>query len=162
MKKRKAIDLNNAPAFSAWDIPVYAITLIVVALLFLFFVILPTPNANEGFSLFVDGKKIANYKYGEYSVQILDDAFQTNVVYDKTQSTITIYLSSDKVDYNVLKIDERDKTVKVIDANCSVSKDCVYTPSLKSGSAIVCAPHKLKILPLGESLSYPPVTGGVR
>ena len=49
----------------------------------------------------------------------------------------------------------------MIDANCSVSKDCVYTPSLKGDSAIVCVPHKLKITGIEKGAPTPPTTGGV-
>jgi hypothetical protein len=148
----------NKP-FTAWDIPVYALTVIAVFLLLLFFVILPSPTQNEGFSLFVNGKKVVDFDYSKNEIVFQDANFDGQIEFDQTSNTITVRQGEH---FNVVKFNSKDKSVKVIDANCSISKDCVHTPELKNGSAIVCAPHKLKITALGESLSSPPVTGGVR
>ena len=148
----------NKP-FTAWDIPVYALTVIAVFVLLLFFVILPSPTKNEGFSVFVNGEKIIDFDYSKNQIVYQNTGFDGRVEFDQNTNTITVYQGQS---FNVIEINNQDKTVKVKDANCSVAKDCAHTPSLKNDSAIVCAPHKLKITALGESLSYPPVSGGVR
>lgn len=148
----------NKP-FTAWDIPVYAFTLVTVFLLLLFFVILPPTTDNEGFSVFVNGEKIIDFDYSKSQIVYQNTGFDGTIEFDQTSCTITV---SQGESFNVIQFDSQNKTAKVKDANCSVGKDCVYTPALKNDSAIVCAPHKLKITALGESLSYPPVTGGVR
>lgn len=159
MKKSQREKLINAKPFTAWDIPVYAFTVITVFLLLLFFVILPSPSNNDGFSVFVNGEKIIDYSYSDREIIFLNQDFEGKVEFNESLNTITI---SQGHAFNVIEINNSSKSVEVIDANCSISKDCVWSPALKNGSAIVCAPHKLKITALGESLSYPPVTGGVR
>lgn len=152
---------ENLKLFKPIDILIYALLIIGVFSLFLFFVILPANSSNNGFTVTINGKTIFNYHYGAYTVDLVDYEMADHIVYDKQASTITVYVDDDKQDFNVIKIDEANKTAKVIDANCSISKDCVYTPSIKNGSAIVCAPHKLKIVALGDKAIRPPTTGGV-
>ncbi len=152
---------ENLKLFKPIDLLVYALLIIGVFSLFLFFVILPASSSSDGFTVTINGKTIFNYHYGSYTVDLVDYKMADHIVYDKQKSTITIYLDDNKQDFNLIEIDEANKTAKVIDANCSLSKDCVYTPSIKNGSAIVCAPHKLKIVALGDKAIRPPTTGGV-
>lgn len=147
--------------FKPIDILIYALLIIGVFSLFLFFVILPTSSSNNGFTVTINGKTIFNYHYGSHTIDLVETSMTDNVIYNKQDSVITVYVDDDKQSFNVIKIDEANKTAKVIEANCSHSKDCVYTPSIKNGSAIVCAPHKLKIVSLGERVNTPPTTGGV-
>ncbi len=49
--------------------------------------------------------------------------------------------------YNVACIDTKERTVKVIEADCG-KRDCVYTAAITdSGGMIYCSPHQLRILP---------------
>jgi hypothetical protein len=160
LKNDRRINLKKEKAFKRADILVYFALVVLIVALFVFFVFIPSGKTYDGFYISVNGKKVAVYNYGSYSPQILDNEFNDKIVYDKSNNTITVYF--EEHGYNVIKIDERQKSAKVIDANCSVSKDCVYTPSLKGDSAIVCVPHKLKISGLVKSTPTPPTTGGVR
>ena len=108
----------------------------------------------------VDGKEVATYLYdGELSIK--DVSYKDLIVLGE-DNTITIYLDQSKTHFNKIKVDKKQRTAKVIDANCSTSKDCTFTPALKGNSAIVCVPHKLKIVAIGKTEATPPVTGGVR
>lgn len=107
----------------------------------------------------VDGKEVATYLY-DGKLSIKDNTYNDLIVLDG--DTITIYLDKTKTHFNKIEVDQKQRTAKVIDANCSTSKDCTYTPSLKGNSAIVCVPHKLKIVSIGKTEATPPVTGGVR
>ena len=151
---------KNQKLFNWGDVFVYAFTLLIILSLFLAFVILPSTQKSKGFKVMVDGKEVATYLYdGELS--IVDSAYQDLIVLGE-DNTITVYLDQSKTHFNKIQIDQKQRTAKVIDANCSTSKDCTYTPWLKGNSAIVCVPHKLKIVSIGKTESTPPVTGGVR
>lgn len=159
MKKEKFRELKDSKPFEIGDILVYSALFILLLILFVFFVIAPSTAKTDGFNIFIDGNKVAVYRYGE-GLSVVDNSYQSLVIYDHQNKTITIYIDDNKTEYNVITVNVQNKTAKVTDANCSTSKDCVHTPAL--GNAIVCAPHKLKITPLGDDGFSPPVTGGVK
>lgn len=148
--------------FKKSDVLVYALVIVCVFFLFLFFVIIPSSSQQRGFSIWVEGNKVAEYYYEGQSLSINDRNFEDKIYFDSEKLTITVYYDQAKTQYNVISIDHANKSAKISEANCSVSKDCVYTPSLNGDSAIVCAPHKLKITSLGDLEKTSPVTGGVR
>ena len=73
--------------------------------------------------------------------------------------TLTIYTSNDKTGFNVIFINTKESSVKIIESTCSVSKDCVYSPAISNSGAIYCAPHGIKIIPNGTSGNIPPIVG---
>lgn len=161
MKNEEKRIYENLKPFKPSDIVVYFALLVMFFALFLFFVILPTANKTNGFKILIDGKQVATYSYdGDF--KLTNQSYKNLIVFDQTNLTITVYTDESKVHYNKIKIDDKNHSAKVIDANCSTSKECVYTPSLKDNSAIVCAPHKLKIVTLEKVTPSTPVTGGVR
>ena len=162
MNKKSDFLSSSSKLFKKGDVFVYSFLAIAFLLLFLFLIIIPTKISSKGFSISVDGNSVANYYYENQSLEILDSSYSLLISYDTKGNTITIYTDSTKQHYNVIAIDNLNKTARVSDANCSVSKDCVYTPAIKNNSAIVCAPHKLKIASLGKAVQTPPTTGGVR
>ena len=162
MKNAEYIHFKKAKPFRFGDVFVYIGVAVLIAFLFVYFVISPRSSDNLGFGVFVDGKQVAVYNYGSFNPQITDNSFSDKIVYDKSANTLTVYYGQDNSHFNVIKIDDTKKTAMVKDANCSVSKDCVYTPSLKGDSAIVCVPHKLKIVGLKDKAPSLPTTGGVQ
>lgn len=161
IKKINNLNIKKQKIFSPFDIVIYLSILIGVFFLFFFFVILPPNKDSQGFKILVDGKTIACYTYSNSRFEVVDNDFNGKLVFDEQNNTLTVYLNQNLTDFNVIKIDNANKTAKVIEANCSSSHDCVYTPWLKENSAIVCAPHKLKIVTITSSPT-PPTTGGVR
>ena len=157
MKDEKFKELKESKTFEIGDILVYSALFILLLVLFVFFVITPSAKTPDGFNIFLDGKKIAVYRYDD-GLNIINDDYLNLISYNRDKKSITVYVDDAKTEYNVITVDITNKTAKVTDANCSQSKDCVHTPPL--GSAIVCAPHKLKITPIGASGFTPPVTGG--
>lgn len=158
MKIDKFAKIKQSKPFEIGDVFVYFALFLALLFLFIFFVIVPSTTVSNGFNIFIDGNKVAVYHYGSNKVDICNDNYLNLINYDATKKTITVYSDSNKTAYNVIAVDDANKTAKIIDANCSTSKDCVSTPSL--GVAIVCAPHKLKITPIGDGGFTPPVTGG--
>ena len=159
LKNEGKIIKKNKKLFRWEDVFVYTFTLLIIFSLFLAFVILPSTQKSKGFKIMVDGKEVATYLYdGELSIK--DNHYNDLIV--ANGNYLTIYLDQSKTHFNKIEIDKKQCTARVVDANCSTSKDCTYTPSLKGNSAIVCVPHKLKIVAMGKTEATPPVTGGVR
>ena len=76
---------------------------------------------------------------------------QSNVeVLEDDGDILSLKIHGDDDGYNVVKIDFAERTAKVTDANCSMHKDCVYSPELKTNGSvpIICTPHGLVVRPL--------------
>lgn len=150
--------LKTLKIFERNDIFIYAVLLAAIVLLFVFTVILPQKKQAEGFSVYCDGNLAFTLDYSapeNYKITVgYESAFSVSL----TEDTVTYYFSADKTQYNVISFDSEKKTAKVTKSTCSVSPDCVYSPEIGSGGAIICAPHKLKITPIRGGFE-PPVTG---
>lgn len=147
MKERKA--------FLKYDILLYLVLTITVVLLFVFFVILPDGSTNVGFGVYLGETKIFSFYYENETYDIAEG-------YDiQVESRDNIFTVTVKTEYgfNILQADTEAKTVKVIDADCSIKKDCVYSAPISGNvGAIICVPHNLRIIPLGDGF-VPPVAG---
>ena len=80
-------------------------------------------------------------------------------VYVTTEGDGGLYLTVTTADgVNTCFVDLGERSVKMTDADCSVSKDCTYMPALDGGDgAIVCVPNRIRIVPVGGISA--PVTG---
>ncbi len=162
MKLTQNIDkingVKNSKPFKKFDILVYSLTLAVILALFIFAVILPPKVTPSGFKVLVKGEILFTFDYhsGENIADgkgaFIEKTLDGNGVYFK------VYLDDDKTEYNVIFADTLNLLVKMTDSNCSNHKDCVYSPSVSDKGAILCAPHSLKIIPLGDE-RLPAVTG---
>ena len=147
--------------FNFWDLAVYLALAVLLILLFVCFVITPKNKTVSGFKVYIDGKEILRYEYSLGKLEIVNDDYQNLIVQDGNK--ITIFTDEHKDKFNTLEIDTDDYYVKVVQANCSTSKECVHTPAITTNTnAIVCAKHKLKIVPLSWSNQTPPQSGGVK
>lgn len=142
------------------DIFIYLVSALIIVGLFLGFIVFPNYSQSfNGFNLLVDNEIVFSYlSDGEI---IVGDNHSQNVKYSIDGDTIkvTIYSTAHQGGYNVVEINKTEKTAKVIDSNCSNSKDCVFSPSISSSGAIYCAPHALKITAIGGSEFIPPSVG---
>lgn len=147
MKERKA--------FIKYDILLYLTLTITVVLLFVFFVIIPDGSANVGFGVYFGEMKIFSFYYENATYDIAEGY---DIKVDRNDNIFTVTVKIDD-GFNILQANTATKSVKVIDADCSVKKDCVYSaPISGNGGAIICVPHNLRILPLGDGF-VPPVSG---
>lgn len=145
--------------FEIFDFIAYAVTAVFVTVLFFAFVVIPTHSAAEGFKVLIDNVTVLVFKYDDNSMTVTP-SFTDTVEYDNEAHTLTIYTDEEKSDYNVLYVDAQARSVKMIDANCSHSKDCVYfRPVTSDAGFIYCAPHKLTVLPLSSTAKTVPITG---
>ncbi len=156
-------DLKHSKLFHFGDIFVYISTALIISILFLVFFILPNCNSSgktaNGFKVENDGKTIITHIYGTDEFTI-DQNF-SNLT--KIQATdyghlVTIYTNLDKTEFNVLKVNDKDKTVKMERSNCR-SKQCTYLHEIDDNGIIYCAPRSLKITPINGSGFIPPIAG---
>jgi len=155
LKKEAVQFIKSNKPFRLYDVIVYACVLIILLALFLAF-LLPSGSSSNGFEVLLNGESVLTYKYSSDELTILEK--YANSVKINDDGSVTVYTSADKSAFNTLNIDKEGKTVKVIDANCSIKKDCVHTPALKGDNgAIICLPHGLKIISLS---GYVPPTVG--
>ena len=93
---------------------------------------------------------------------ILPTNHETSVNVDRTNGfityKITVFTNQEKSGYNVIFIDTKERTEKVIYANCSDRKDCFHSPAIKNNGTIYCSPHDLLIKPIAQKNSAP-ITG---
>lgn len=154
---RNLNDVYNRKLFRLRDIVVYLSIAIVIAILFVVFVILPKKQEPQGFAVYVDGEKILECYYD--SEKIIPYSSEKAFAKINEDNTIYIYFGTDEKQYNLISYDKTNKNVKVKDANCSNKKDCVKEVAISNSGAIYCAPHKLKITPIGSSEKTTPTTG---
>ena len=159
MKKDKIKGLVNNKPFNKFDFIALLCVLIFILSLFISFVFFSSHDSTKGFIIQIENVNVFTYNYStnEYSV---GSEYDSLIEVDLDSQTITIYADLTKQHYNKLKYDAKNKNVKMVDSNCSSSKDCVYMPEISDNLGIIyCAPRKIKILPIGGRLNNSPVIG---
>lgn len=146
--------------FRKLDVLIYLVCAVLVATLFFVFVIPADAAYSVGFKVYYGQTVIYSYVYGE-TATVRDEWTDNIEISDKNggEFIVKIFTGNDKEFFNVLSVNDSEKSVRVSFSNCSTSKDCVHTPPLSGlGGAIICVPHNIRILPLGDGY-VPPVTG---
>ena len=140
--------------FKRADIIVYALIAVVSIVLLLVF-LLPKEEDLTGFEITYDGARVLTYEFdGGLDVE---DGYFDRVSIEKNDGGVYITLTTDD-GVNTCFVDLERRSVKMTDADCSVSKDCTYMPALDGdGGAIICVPNRIRIIPVGGISS--PVTG---
>lgn len=154
--------LKSLKPFHKRDLIVYALVFgIIVLLFFLFLCIFNDDNSTEniGFTVQKDNDVVLTYYHKTEKFEI-SQSFSSLVKISKAESgyLVTIYTSESKDGYNELFVDLSDKNVKMQDSTCP-SKECTYLKEVSSSGMIYCAPHSIKITPIGGSGFIPIVAG---
>lgn len=155
MEKEAFETVKLSKPFKLGDLFIYGGVILIILAIFLA-VLLPKKNQTNGFIVYNGDSVVLTYEYDSDKLSIKDEFADSVVV--ATNGNITVYLDENKTEFNTFAIDKKEKSVKIVDANCSVKKDCVHTPAMSNDGAIICMPHQLKIVPLGDGF-IPPVTG---
>ena len=159
LKKSIYTKAKNLKPFEIFDILIYGITAILVAVLFLFFVVLPKNGHIDGFKITLHGQELLRYETATDKFTVLNQVDGYTVDISKSENCQIITITDTDGGYNKILLDTENKSAKVIESNCSSSKDCVYSPAITKSGAIVCAPHGLKITPISSSGFTEPITG---
>ena len=153
MKKKGIEDVKNSKYFSVWDIIPYAIVLVVAAVLMLVF-LLPEKEKMNGFYVEYGENVILTYGFSSDEFTVTD-GFENNVEVKEENGGYTVEINTGD-GFNAFFVDKEKRTVKMIDSDCSFTRDCTYMPAIEeSGDSIICVPHKLKIIADGSGLSSP-------
>lgn len=121
--------------FKKWDLIIYGIIIIVAIVLFAV-VFANTKNPDYSFEVTVDGSK----------VMVIDLEKSNYLIYDKTivkTDDGNNFLISSHLGFNLLVVNWEEKSLKITDTDCGLSKECTHM-NYKDG-IIICAPHKLVI-----------------
>ena len=155
--------LKNSKPFHFGDVIIYSLIILTVLTLFAVFIFFPRANNSSkspsGFIVENNGKTIISHLYGSDKFEV-DDKFLSLTKTEETEYgfLITIYSNQDKTEFNVLKVNENKKTVKMVESNCR-SKQCTYLHEVGENGIIYCAPRNLKITPITGSGFIPPIAG---
>lgn len=155
LDKQVFYKIKNSKPFEKSDVFLYASSLVILAVLFIVFVVFPTNKLSNGFNISLDGKTaiVINVKSRTYSIanEFADDI---SVIESEDGISFEIF-TDDNGGYNVVYVNYDSMQAKVSDSNCSIRKDCVHTSPIKDSGVIVCAPHKLKVSLIGNTSDNP-------
>lgn len=148
MSLKKIKEVKTDKGFRRGDIFVYLAVLALFLAVLLWSLFGVKEEALKGFEIYYGNEIVFSYSFTSDGTEIYSDVMQ--VISDNSESMTIRFEREGK--YNEIYVDKTKKSVCVSDANCSNGKDCVHTGALDSTEkSIVCAPHKLKILPFGFS-----------
>lgn len=145
---------KSGKTFALWDIPVYCIlTAMIVAL---FFFCLRGNGAAQGYRIVVGEETAVTYTFGAGA--IVDEAWRERVEIEQSEDAalVTVKVGDG---FNTVKIDLIKRTAVMWKSDCSRTKDCMLTGGIGDRGVIVCAPHRLKVVPIGdkEDFSHPAI-----
>lgn len=144
--------------FAVWDLLVYALILLLIAVLFVVFVFSDAFGAEDarGVRVEVDGVTVYTYVFGEGGT--VSDGWEERIQSREDGEVLFVRISAGD-GWNELAVNDGAGTVVMHDADCSFRKDCTVMRAIgEGGSVIVCIPHRLKVVPLeGEDLNAPSV-----
>lgn len=159
MDKVKFEKIKSQKPFSKKDFFVFAILFVVIITLFISLIFLSKKSPTKGFRVLINNDQVLEFDFKTSTAKV-NDAYKHKVLIDYESNKIIVYIDDSKTEFNEIQFDTKKNTVKISDSTCSLSKDCVFMPKISDDKGVIyCAPHALKILPLGDNLSNSPITG---
>lgn len=156
MSLKKIGQVKEGKYFRLGDLVVYGVVALIIAALFLAVFLTKDDSPADGFTVRYADKTVFTYYYdtGRYES---DNSYGNIEINEEDGDSLTLtFYTPDKSGYNVIYVDKNGRTVTVTEANCSVHKDCVYTPAIKDNSSIIsCPPHNMYIEPLVRKIDNP-------
>ena len=142
------------------DLILYGIVFLIVAILFVFFIVVPRFSGKNAVIVYYKNQEIISINPDNGGFNITDrQGVGIETKENGEEIVFSVFFGEDKKDFNVITLNKADKTVFISDANCSNRKACVHTSPIKDGKGIIiCAPHDLKIV--AKLLNTIPVTTG--
>ncbi len=147
MSLKKVAEVKKGRIFKIWDILVYGILFLIIAVMFIVVFAAKDTSPLHGICVYIDNSPVFEYDFvnGESAV-LKNDGCVEIVSEDGEKLTVKFYYGEN---YNVVEIDKIAISVTVTDADCG-SKDCTYMRAIVDNSGIIyCSPHRLKIVPVG-------------
>ncbi len=143
MSLKKVSQVKADKGFKICDLIVYFAIVIIIAVIFIAVFVTKDAGPLKGIRIYSAENLVFEYDFtsGEYK-----NLSPETVTAESGENKLVIKIISNG-GYNVACIDTKERTVKVIEADCG-KRDCVYTAAITdSGGMIYCSPHRLRILP---------------
>ncbi len=146
MSIKKVKQVKESKWFKLWDLTVYGVLAVLILALFAAFVFTKDKSPLISVKISYDNVTVFTYDFDSDSYAVLDGD-HIEIVANTASSLKLKFYGEDKGHFNSITIDKGDCTVNVTDANCSASRDCVYSPEIKDKSSlpIICVIHKMVI-----------------
>ena len=147
MSLKKIGQIKEGKWFRGWDLIVYGVIAVTVAALFLSVFLTRDSSPASGIRITYAGATVFEYdystdKYGSVNAGCIE-------INGDSDEKLELTFRPNGGGYNRVVIDKKNRSVKVVDADCSARKDCVYSPAITDNSLIICCtPHKMIIEPL--------------
>ena len=157
MSLKKVSQEKSNTVFKKLDIIVYAIIIAVIIFAFVLTFVLSSKSPLNLIEVYCDDNLVMTYSFSQDSfvyAQGYENEFKLNKEGD---CYIVEFIHNDSE--NVFQIDTNRKEIKMIDANCSTSKDCKSMHISSPNDLIVCVPNKVIIKAVGEDKIKDPIIG---
>ena len=122
MSREKLQQTKHAAWFKGWDILIYALILLFLLALFLFFVIFPEREQLSGVEIFVKNECVffCEFEEGSYTIE---DASRVRV--EESGDLLLVTVTTEE-GFNIVSVDTKARRADMTDADCSWSRDCVH------------------------------------
>ena len=144
--------------FAAWDLLVYGVLAVLIAVLFIVFVFSDAFGVKDarGIRVEAEGETVYTYLFGEGGQ--IASGWEDRVEERAEGAMLYVRITTPR-GWNELAIDTEKNAVYMQDADCSFRKDCTHMQAIGGGgSVIICIPHALRVMPLeGENLMNPSI-----
>lgn len=143
--RKNLSELKNSKPFYLFDLILYSAVVLFIAAMFAAVFFAGKSGDSQGFYVLFDNRIIAEYLYSDGTFSV-ENGYEAHF---SVGEEIYFYPdATDFSDYNLISIDTKNKTVYISDATCA-GHDCTTQKVSVKGGFIYCAPHKLKIVPMG-------------
>lgn len=147
MSREKLQQTKHAAWFKGWDILIYALILLFLLALFLFFVIFPEREQLSGVEIFVKNECVffCDFEEGSYTIE---DVSRVRVEENGDLLLVTVTTEEGS---NIVSVDTKARRADMTDADCSWSRDCVHMPPIENTASapVSCIPHGVVVMPVG-------------
>ena len=146
MSSDKLHQTKPAPWLKRWHMLIYALILLLLFALFLFFVIFPEREQLTGVEIFVKNERVFFCEFEEGSYTIEDTS---RVRVEENGGLLLVTVTTEK-GFNIIEIDTKARRAEMTDADCSWSRDCVHMPAIENTASapISCIPHGVVVMPV--------------
>ena len=147
MSREKLQQTKHAAWFKGWDILIYALILLFLLALFLFFVIFPEREQLSGVEIFVKNECVffCDFEEGSYTIE---DVSRVRV--EESGDLLLVTVTTEEGS-NIVSVDTKARRADMTDADCSWSRDCVHMPPIENTASapVSCIPHGVVVMPVG-------------
>lgn len=152
MSFKKVEQVKRDKGFKLPDLIIYIVTAALVAVLFI--LVFSTRNTDplSGVRAYIAAEVVFEYDFENAPTY---DGERVEI--KESGNILTATVKTGENDYNVMEIDKKARTVKVVEANCR-GQQCVYMGTVKDNSGFIrCDAHRLRIEPYTRNFDDPTI-----